>query len=97
MSFIAATAVVGAILLPPPELDHEPTIPVSVRTLPLAEIAEACRIDYAYACTLNLGGVCFVTLPNVGPGGVGARTLALLRRHEWGHCNQDHPSHEGYK
>jgi len=54
------------------------------------QIDWACdRITLACAYT-DFGGdplVCIINLPVIGPGGVAARTYAILRRHEIAHCN----------
>lgn len=96
MSASIIGAIVGAILLPPAALDYEPAR-VMVREYPLAQVAIECGIDYAAACSHPMDGLCIVILPIIGPGGVSIRDRDLLRRHEYGHCNQKHPSHEGYR
>lgn len=93
MSSAVIGAIVGAILLPPVALDHDP-MRVMVREYPLAQIAVECRINYAAACAIPMDGLCIVILPKMGPGGVSARDRDLLRRHEYGHCNGWTAGHE---
>lgn len=94
MSTLTVAAIIGPILLPPAALDHEPTIQLSVREYPLAQVAGECHLPGVVACSFIIGDVCFVTLPKIGPGGVSLRDRALLRRHEYGHCNGWTKEHE---
>jgi hypothetical protein len=72
--------------VPPPAYDHAYRGRLIVHVLPDSAASAACH--GGDACSTRQGGTCIVILPR------GHRALALLRRHEIGHCNgwpADHP------
>lgn len=91
---LSVAAIVGNIALPPARFDHEPDGRVLVYQYTLAQIEQQCRDANLVACWYRLGDTCIVILPIVGPGGVSLNDRALLRRHEYGHCNGWTKEHE---
>lgn len=88
-------------LMPPPALDHEPTVAYLRLNLPKAEIPDYCgrrvvrdrRIERLEACSIITGaGNWLLVLPNDAP----ESRRACLRRHEHGHINGGDSQHTGW-
>lgn len=79
------------ILEPPPQYDHVLLGPVRVHELSSQEIIRACnKGPNVLACSLppvKPGGWCIQFMPRIGPGGVGPRMWAFLKRWENARCN----------
>lgn len=79
-------------MLPPPQFDHLPTVPVIERVLPAAEVDRFCRPYFKEAqgrsiegCSASKDGKCFVVRID----------REDVRRHELGHCNGWPREHDG--
>jgi len=74
-------------LAPPSQYDHPYRGHVIEQRLSAAQIARLCPGE---ACATVIKGVCHIMLPN---GEKDRRVIALMRRHEIGHCNGWPASH----
>lgn len=90
---LAVAAIVGTIALPPARFDREPDMRVLVYEYTLEQVEQQCH-GAVVACSYRFADLCIVILPIVGPGGVNLNDRALLRRHEYGHCNGWTKEHE---
>jgi hypothetical protein len=85
--------VIGDIPLPPAQFDVLYTGHLIKRELSAEGVDKLCHsfgLDprrLVLACSIPMPGACLVVIPWFGIGGVGARTRAVLLRHELGHCN----------
>lgn len=75
------------IQLPPPEYDHEPTVPYTDIKMPLQRLNAVCKglgVQYAlvYGCALPQERQCIIITPDVPE-----KFRALIVRHEKAHCN----------
>src|SRR5216684_2677957 len=73
-------------LLPPPQYDVPPTVPVIQHIVSKAEVAKYCADRLA--CSFALKDRCIVYLPK------GSAIFDILRRHELAHCNGWHHAGE---
>lgn len=89
---LAATAATAAPLIPPPEYDRPPSIPVHEYIVDGPAVGLTCtrmsgtRINPASrGCSWFLygGAVCVIVIARHAPG----TTVELTRRHELAHCN----------
>jgi hypothetical protein len=74
------------VTVPPPHYDHRYHGPVIERVVPRTDNLLKCGAD---ACSWVVKGVCHIQLPQGEP------AIALLRRHEMGHCNGWGGDHAG--
>jgi hypothetical protein len=79
-------------LEPPPKYDHPYHGQVIEQRVSSLQMFFSCHGPTSACSWVNKKGVCYILIPNTERDG---RVIALIRRHETGHCNGWPANHDG--